>query len=167
MKNPLLAAIRENTEVMFANAEIMLRTCDPEYLLCGMPVWRHLYHTFHSCDRWYINPCVYEEPAFHAENLNSLDLPCEKVLSMEELAAYLAAVREKILAYLDGLTDERLTEIPEGCSQNRLGLILSQIRHFYAHIGYVNATTIIERNEWPRVVGVGDRLALSDEELYE
>lgn len=67
----------------------------------------------------------------------------------ETLQGYLAAVRTKILCYLDGLTDDGLYDIPTGCTSSRLGLILSQFRHFYAHLGNINATTIIETNRWP------------------
>lgn len=52
-------------------------------------------------------------------------------------------MRTKILCYLDGLTDDGLYDIPTGCTSSRLGLILSQFRHFYAHLGNINATTII------------------------
>lgn len=98
MENELVQAIRKNAEVMFTNADIMLKTCD----------------------QWYINPHEYTEPDFHEPNLNSLDIPSEKVLSKEELARYLDAIRTKILAYLDSLTDEMLYEIPNGCKHNRL-----------------------------------------------
>lgn len=45
------------------------------------------------------------------------------------------------------LTDESLLDILEGSKINRLGLIISQFRHFYAHLGNINATTIIETNQ--------------------
>lgn len=167
MENELVQAIRKNAEVMFTNADIMLKTCDPDYILCDMPVWKHVYHMLHSCDQWYINPHEYTEPDFHEPNLNSLDIPSEKVLSKEELARYLDAIRTKILAYLDSLTDEMLYEIPNGCKHNRLNLILSQTRHFYAHLGNINATTIIETNQWPRVIGLTGKSGKSTEGLYE
>lgn len=79
-------------------------------------------------------------------NLNSLDIKSEKTLSRDELLQYLDNVKAKILNYLDTLTDEMLYEIPSGRKSNRLSSILSQFRHFYAHLGNVNATTIIETN---------------------
>lgn len=94
----------------------------------------------HSCDQWFINPFVYTEPDFHEPNLNSLDLPSETVLTRERLEMYLDSIKSKILAYLDSLTDESLYEIPPGCKLNRLGLILSQYRHFYAHLGDINGS---------------------------
>ena len=167
MPRELVEAIRLNTEGLFINAEIMLKTCDLDYVLCDMPIYKHVYHAFHSCDQWYINPTQYTEPDFHVPNLNSLDIPSEKRLSKEELAEYLASVRQKIMGYLDSLTDEMLYEVPEGCSNNRLSLILSQFRHFYAHLGNINATTIIETNEWPRVIGTSGRSGQSAEGLFE
>ena len=167
MSCELIKDIRRQTEVLFYNANIMLQTCNLDFVLCDMPVWKHVYHTFHSCDQWYINPKQYSEPDFHEPNLNSLDIKSEKVLSREDLLQYLEKIHIKILAYLDSLTDDMLYEIPPDCKYNRLTLILSQFRHFYAHLGNINATTIIETNKWPRVIGTGGRSGASTEGLYE
>ncbi|SHK11611.1 hypothetical protein SAMN02745136_01741 [Anaerocolumna jejuensis DSM 15929] len=69
--------------------------------------------------------------------------------------------------YLNTLTDEMLYDIPSGCKSNRLGLILTQFRHFYAHLGNINATRIIETNNWPRVIGTSGTSGKSTEGLYE
>ena len=71
------------------------------------------------------------------------------------------------MRYLDSLTDDMLYEIPPDCTDNRLLLIISQFRHFYAHLGNINATTIIETNEWPRVIGTSGKSGASDTGLYE
>ena len=118
--NELVNSIKKQTEVLFVNADIMLKTCDLDFVLCDMPVWKHVYHMLHSCDQWFINPFVYTEP--------------------ERLETYLDSIKGKILAYLASLTDESLYEIPPGCKLNRLGLILSQYRHFYAHLGNINGS---------------------------
>lgn len=167
MKNDLVNAIKLNTDVLFKNADIMLQTCNLDYILCDMPIWKHVYHMLHSCDQWYINPTVYTEPDFHEPNLNSLDIPSEKILSREELSQYLHSVRTKIMGYLDTLDDDMLYDIPQGCSNNRLCLIMSQFRHFYAHLGNINATTIVETNKWPRVIGTSGMCGKSSEGLYE
>ena len=55
---------------MFVNAGIMLKTCNLDFVLCDMPVWKHVYHMLHSCDQWFISPFEYEkEPDFHEPNL--------------------------------------------------------------------------------------------------
>lgn len=168
MSNELVSNIRKQTEVMFENAGIMLKTCNLDFILCDMPIWKHVYHMLHSCDQWFISPNEYDrEPDFHEPNLNSLDIPSEKILSREQLSSYLEAVRTKIMDYLETLTDERLYEIPKGCTFNRLGLILSQYRHFYAHLGNINATTILETNRWPRVIGSSGKSGKSTEGLFE
>ena len=115
----------------------------------------------------FINPNQYVEPDFHVPGFNSLNEVSEKVLSREELLQYLEKVRMKIMNYLNSLTDDMLYEVPPGCQNNRLSLILSQYRHFYAHLGNINATTIIEKNEWPRVVGITGFSGASTEGLYE
>lgn len=165
--NELIDNIKKQTEVMFVNADIMLETCDLDFVLCGMPIWKHIYHMLHSCDQWFINPFEYSEPYFHEENLNSLDIPSEKILSRELLVEYLSAVKEKVLDYIDSLNDENLYEIPQGCSSNRLGLMFSQYRHFYAHLGNINGTTIMETNNWPRVIGTSGKSGKSSEGLFE
>ncbi|MDF2544214.1 MAG: hypothetical protein K0S47_3932 [Herbinix sp.] len=153
MSKELVNAITRNTNHLFTSAEIMMQTCNMDFVLCELPVWKHVYHLLHSCDRFFINPNVYTEPDFHVEGLNSLNEMSEKVLSREDLLQYLETVRIKTMQYLDSLTDDMLCDVPQGCKGNRLSLILSQYRHFYAHLGNINATTIIETNKWPRVAG--------------
>ena len=129
MSCELISAIIIQTEVLFYNANTMLQTCNLDFVLCDMPVWKHVYHTLHSCDRWYINPMHYSEPDFHEPDLNSLDIQSERILSREELLQYLENIRIKILTYLESLTDDMLQEVPTDCKSNRLTLILSQFRH--------------------------------------
>jgi hypothetical protein len=162
MSQELVKAIKENTSYLFESANIMLQTCNMDFILCDFPVWKHIYHQLHSCDRFFINPHDYVEPDFHVDGLNSLNEISDKVLSREDLLQYLEEVSTKIMQYIDGLTDEMLCEVPQGCRGNRLSLMLSQYRHFYAHLGNINATTIIETNNWPRVAGGSVR-----EGLYE
>lgn len=167
MSLELISAIKKQTEVLFTNADIMLQTCNLDFILCDMPIWKHVYHMLHSCDQWYINPNEYREPEFHEPNLNSLDIESGRTLSRDELSQYLESIKVKIMNYLDSLTDEMLYDIPTGCKSNRLSLILSQFRHFYAHLGNINGTTIIETNKWPRVIGTTGKSGKSTEGLYE
>lgn len=168
MERRLVETIKASTEIMFHNFYVTLVTCDMDYSLCGMPIWKHCYHTLHSCDQWFINPTQYEEPSFHEEGLNSLDFMGEKVLTRADLLAYFEAVKTKILAYLDGLCDADLYENPQGYKHNRLECMIGQMRHFYCHLGNINATTIIETDKWPRVVGMrGLEQGLDKNNLYE
>lgn len=168
MHRELVEDIRNNTLVMFHNVRTMLRTFDPEQDLCGQKLWKHAYHLLHSCDQWYINPNRYEEPAFHVPGLNNLDAESDRELDREKLLEYLKSVEEKILRYLDGLTDEDLYACPEGSSVSRLSLILGQMRHLHCHLGNINACTILKTGEWPNVVGMdGIGRDLTDEPLYE
>lgn len=112
--NELVNNIKLQTEIMFVNVDIMLKTCDLNFTLCDMPIWKHVYHMLHSCDQWFINPFDYVEPDFHEPNLNSLDIPSKSMLSREMLSDYLDKVRVKILSFLNSLTDENLYEIPQG-----------------------------------------------------
>jgi hypothetical protein len=87
MESGLVNAIKLNTNALFINADITLQTCNLDFVLCDMPIWKHVYHMLHSCDQWYINPNEYTEPDFHEANLNSLDIESEKTLSRDELCS--------------------------------------------------------------------------------
>lgn len=130
-----------------------------EKLYCGMPLWKHVYHTLHSLDRWYIDPSRYEEPPFHIPDLNNLDVPTDKTLSRAQLDAYFGSVAGKITAYLDTLTDGDLSKPPEGGQpHSRLTLIMAQHRHLDMHIGMLMGFSIADLGLWPRVLGIDDNL---------
>ncbi len=94
--------------------------CIPDELwgkpYCGMPLWKHVYHTLHSLDLWLINPRdkAFQEPAFHEKDLNDLDTPPTKAISRQELAAYGAYVEERTLSYVEGLAGLKGVESQEG-----------------------------------------------------
>ena len=165
MGREITKIITDQTIILLHNVKTAILTCDPEYVLCGMPVYKHAYHALHSCDQWFINPdCFHTEPPFHEPGLNSLDINSGKVLSREALLDYYEHVRQKTLAYLDSLDDASLINKPEGCRYTRIALILGQYRHLYAHMGNINATTMIKTGMWPRVVGLDSDLSKG---LYE
>jgi len=150
----LVNTIREQTVTLLFNMSTAIKTCDMDAILCDMPVWKHVYHVLHSLDRWFINPVEYQEPPFHEVDLNSLDIPSGRVLIREELLSYFETIKNKLYLYLDALTDDMLCEKPSGCPYNRMALVLGQFRHLYAHMGNINATTILATGKWPRVVGM-------------
>lgn len=154
MSRQLIRIISEQTEILLFNVGTTIETCDMDFMLCGMPVWKHLYHALHSCDRWFINPGRYQEPPFHVPGLNSLDAESAKKLSRGELSEYYVQVRSKVMDFLDTLEDEQLAEAPEDCPFSRLALILGQYRHLCFHLGNINGTTILQTGLWPRVVGL-------------
>ena len=168
MKRELVETIKASTKIMFHNFYVTLVTCDMNYILCDMPIWKHCYHALHSCDQWFINPTKYDEPPFHEEGLNSLDCISDKSLSRDDLLEYFEKVNNKIMNYLDNLNDADLYEKPDGYNHNRLECMIGQMRHFYCHLGNINATTIIRTNKWPRVVGmIGLEQGLDRNNLYE
>lgn len=168
MERRLVQTIQASTEIMLHNFYVALVTCDMDYILCGMPIWKHCYHTLHSCDQWFINPMQYDEPTFHEDGLNSLDYMGNKVLLREDLLDYFEMVKSKVMHYLDNLNDEDLYKNPDGYKYNRLECMIGQMRHFYCHLGNINATTIIETEKWPRVVGMsGLEQGLDKNNLYE
>lgn len=46
------------------------------------------------------------------------------------------------------------TKSPMGVRITDYRLILGQFRHFHCHMGNINATTIYNTNQWPKVAGM-------------
>ena len=116
----LCMIIKEMVKPNFLNIRTSLQTYDRNALCCGAPCWRWAYHALHSADKWFINPCVYEEPPFHEEGLDNPDKPATIVLSDEQLLDYLSLIEQKTYDYLDSLTDDMLYECPENCEHTRM-----------------------------------------------
>lgn len=147
--NELCEMIKKQTDANFLNLITAIKTYDREVSVCGTPAWRFVYHTIHSADKWFFNPYIYEEPAFHEEGMDDPYSPCGIVLSDDELLEYLDKVRKKTEAYLGTLTDEMLGEFPEKCDMSRLELILMQFRHISTHIGMLNGLTMEKTGKFP------------------
>ena len=154
MGNDLTLIIKDNVERLFYNFDTAMKTCNMEYMLFDVPVWKHVYHTLHSMDQWFINPDEFEEPPFHIEGLNNIDVKSKRVLTDGQLYDYFNMIRKKTTDYMETLDDDMLLEKPAGSGHTRLGLILGQIRHTYSHMGNINATTMMEKKRWPRVAGI-------------
>ena len=56
MGRELVEIITSQTAILLYNVKISILTCDLDYILCDMPVWKHVYHALHSCDQWFITP---------------------------------------------------------------------------------------------------------------
>ena len=160
----LMVPIKDKGYALIDNFDRVLQTSDLEYILCCMPIWKHIYHALYWLDYHFAAPANFIGADFHEPNLESLDVYPLKRISKEQLIEYYQKVAVKSKHYLDNLTDDMLNEQPEGCDTNRLGLILSQFRHVYTHIGNINCTTIIETGQWPLVAGAADD---SSKGLYE
>ncbi len=151
--NKLCETIRRQVIPNFINLETAIKTYDRDATVCGVPAWRYAYHTIHSADKWFINPFDFDEPQFHEGGMDNPDNPCKTVLSDRELLSYLKTVREKTIAYLDGLNDEELYSKPENCKFTRLELVLGQFRHISMHTGMLNGMTIERTGRFPVFVG--------------
>lgn len=151
--NTLCNYIKQQADINFINLETAIKTYDRDALVCGAPAWRYVYHTIHSADKWFFNPCIYDEPPFHTDGMDNPDNPCGIVLTNEQLLDYMRAVRRKTAEYLDGLTDDILLEKPDGCKYTRFELVLLQFRHISMHTGMLNGLTIELTGKFPVYVG--------------
>lgn len=123
----------------------------------GIPMWKYLYHTLYSMDRWYINPgdASYQNPAFHTETLANLNvIPKDEYVSRQQMEEYFFIIREKIQKYINELTDEELALQPENCEMSRFRLILGQIRHWHRHMGIIYGFIIQDDGKWPYVLNM-------------
>ncbi|MDR0920269.1 MAG: hypothetical protein LBM93_13665 [Oscillospiraceae bacterium] len=140
--------------VVFRNVRDCLLTCDVDAEFSGIPIWKQVYHTLHSLDRWFINPEIYTEPSFHKLDLNNMNVKSDGFdLSRDILLKYYEEIKAKIFDYLDSLDDEMLLQIPDKCESDRMTLILAQLRHLFLHIGIINAVTIMNTGKWPFMGG--------------
>lgn len=77
--NELCQIIKNMVIPNFINMETSIRTYDRDADCCGAPAWRYVYHALHSADKWFINPFVYDEPAFHQEGMDNPDRVCSVI----------------------------------------------------------------------------------------
>lgn len=123
----------------------------------GIPMWKYLYHTLYSMDRWFINPydADYKNPEFHIETLADLNvIPKDEVISREQMEGYFYCIKEKIQTYIQTLSDDRLSEKPESCELSRFCLILGQFRHWHRHMGIIYGFIIKDDGKWPYVLNM-------------
>ena len=159
--NPLSGDIRFLTERALWETENLI-ACVPDSLwdkrYDGIPMWKYLYHTLYSMDRWYINPFdpAYQDPQFHTKTLADLNVIPEEgqSVSRQQIDTYFQHIRNKIQDYLDILTDDMLSERPEGSNLSRLCLILGQHRHWHRHMGIVYGFLIEDTGRWPYVLNM-------------
>lgn len=123
----------------------------------GIPMWKYLYHTLYSMDRWYMNPCdsSYKDPEFHTEMLADLNVvPQEETLGRDKLENYFYQIRSKIQNYVITLDDTSLSNRPENCDISRFCLILGQFRHWHRHMGIIYGFIIKDAGKWPYVLNM-------------
>lgn len=156
MMQKLIKIISQQTELIFYNMSISMKTCDRNFMICGVPAWRYIYHTLHSCDKWFCNPSDFTEPTIHVDSLDKVDISSDKVLTDDELWNYYYEVKDKITTYLSSLSDQQLYEKPVNCDFTVMELILGQYRHFMCHIGILNGITISKVNKYPVVLGLDE-----------
>lgn len=124
----------------------------------GLPMWKYLYHTLYSMDRWYINPggLSYRAPEFHTRTLADLNIipNADEFLSRKQLEGYFSWIKDKINAYLSSLQDEMLAESPENCDMSRFRLILGQFRHWHRHMGIIYGFIVEDTGKWPYVLNM-------------
>lgn len=155
--NELVMIIKQTVVPNFMNIRTSIKAYDRDALCCGAPCWRWAYHALHSADKWFINPYVYDEPAFHEEGMDNPDNPTSVVLTDEQLLAYLDHVEKKTLDYLDTLTDDKLYECPENCKYTRMELVLRQYRHLSFHTGMLNGQVAVATGQFPMWVSDADK----------
>lgn len=152
--------IREQTERALWEMENLI-ACIPDALwdkrYDEIPMWKYVYHTLYSLDRWYINPDDpnYQPPDFHQVALADLNVvPDSESVSKEQMHVYYESIQQKIRAYTQALTDEALEQRPESCDITRFHLILGQFRHWHRHMGLVYGFLIADTGKWPFVLNM-------------
>lgn len=123
----------------------------------GIPMWKYLYHTLYSMDRWYINPNdpAYRDPEFHMDSLADLNVvPKDEFIERNEMENYFYRIQDKIQSYIAQLDDDSLAENPVNCEMSRFRLILGQFRHWHRHMGIIYGFIIEDAGKWPYVLNM-------------
>lgn len=159
-KDSLCEDIRFLTDRALWETENLIK-CIPEELWAkrydGIPMWKYLYHTLYSMDRWYINPCdpAYQNPEFHMETLADLNVvPGDEAVTRDQMERYFAYIKKKIENYITFLRDKDLAQEPESCSLSRFRLILGQFRHWHRHMGIIYGFLVADTGKWPYVLNM-------------
>lgn len=135
---------------------------------CDMPMWKHIYHTLHSLDLWFINSRDqnFLEPWIHEKDLNNLDIIGNQTLSRSEINQYISDISSKISTYVSKLKDEELLLKPDSCEYTRFTLILAQFRHLHTHMGMIMGFIIRDTGKWPRVLGLENPIPNGNYSIY-
>lgn len=155
----LVSIIAEQTQILFKNIEDQINGAELERLFENVNNSRYLFHMIHSADKYFINPYNYTYNAKAAggidENYSIISesrdgyIPDDGfVIPRETLAAYLAYVKQKVMSYIENLTDDELSEKPENCPHTKLALILGQYRHTMFHCGMNETFTFDTTGKW-------------------
>lgn len=148
----MLDVIRDMTCGLMDNFRRAILTCDLNNELYNQPLWKHIYHAMYWFDYWCCTPENFVGADFHCENLNSLDIASDIIVTQEDLLNYFETIKSKTIDYLEDLTEEKLNEVIENCdNKSRFECILGQFRHVCFHLGNVNAMTINDTGNWPYV----------------
>ena len=70
-------SVQTQTVQIFENLEIIIESIPEEKFqstIGGFPIWKNLYHCFHSLDKNLIYPTSYCEPIFHEKNVDVIYL---------------------------------------------------------------------------------------------
>ncbi len=171
-QNSLTEVIQEQTKRALWEVENVI-SCIPENLwekdYCGMPLWKHVYHTLHSLDLWFINPRdpQYKEPDIHEDDLNNLNVISKKVLTRAEIDSYCSMTAVKIKEYVSSLNDNDLLKKPSNCEYSAFTLILAQYRHLHTHMGMIMGFIVADTGLWPRVLGLEGEFPQGDYDKYD
>ena len=155
----LVNIIAEQTQILFKNLDDQINGAELASLLENVNNSRYLFHMIHSMDKYFINPYMYTYEAQQAggivENYSIISqsrdgyIPDDGfVIPRETLIAYSGYVKQKIMRYLDNLTDADLAQKPENCPHTKLALILGQYRHAMMHCGMSETFTFDKTGTW-------------------
>ena len=156
-------ALWEVKNVIIAVPDELWNSC-----YCDMPMWKHIYHTLHSLDLWFMNPRDknFPEPWIHEKDLNNLDNIISKTLSRDEINQYICDISSKISTYVSNLRDEELLSKPDNCEYIKFTLILAQFRHLHTHLGMIMGFIICDTGKWPRVLGLENPIPNGSYNIY-
>ncbi len=93
--------LRDMTYGLMDNFRRTILTCDLNSKLYNQPLWKHIYHAMYWFDYWCCTPENYVGADFHCENLHSLDITSDIIVTQEDLLNYFEIIKSKTTNYLE------------------------------------------------------------------
>jgi hypothetical protein len=151
----LIVHLHRHLTLSFQMLLNVLERC-PDNLWVGQKehesIWKRVFHALESIDFWIDDFSEYRFPEAFNGFSAEMNIENKSSLTKRQLLEYSKLVNGKISGFINGLTENNLTELSKKHPKTTyLDIILSQIRHIQVNIGYCNQKMIehgIKGVEW-------------------
>ncbi|MHB0998583.1 MAG: DinB family protein [Armatimonadota bacterium] len=123
------------------------------------PVWEQAYHSVFWLNAWARDwSTPFEKPEFHSDAALDLLDGASPIVTREQMLDYLRKAESECMSFLDGLSDEMLTQEIEafGCKWTPADRIIGQASHIQHHVGIIYAAIRQATSFYPKWIGFNE-----------